>query len=223
VSDPVRRRPYANTYDKRRQQVLQSAWDYLASHGDEEFNLRDISERSGVSLRTIYNAFENREGLIAQALLTHHASLFSDVAVGPNDSRSLVEAVEMCRRVAVETIASPCVAITTSRVYFASQERTRVLETLQELPATIVSAWMRSDEADQACIALFGEQDVCRQFANAQWALMAEWVAGALTDEEFSRQQQRTILAVGLAFGNADGRAVAGKLLAEKHGNAASG
>jgi AcrR family transcriptional regulator len=214
VTDPVRRRPYAKTYDKRRQEVLQTAWDYLASHGDEEFNLRDISERSGVSLRTIYNAFENREGLIAQALLAHHASLFTDVTLGPNDSRSLSEAVEMCRRVALETIASPCVAITTSRVYFASQERTRVLATLQELPASIVSAWMRSDEADTQCLALFGEQDICRQFANAQWALVAEWVAGALSDEELSRQHQRTILAVGLAFGNETGRAVALRSLA---------
>jgi AcrR family transcriptional regulator len=185
----------------------------LAAHGDEEFNLRDISERSGVSLRTIYNAFENREGLIAQALLTHHASLFSDVAVGPNDSRSLVEAVEMCRRVALETIASPCVAVTTSRVYFASQERTRVLAILQELPASIVSAWMRSDEADATCIAAFGKQGICRQFANAQWALVAEWVGGALTDEELLRQHQRTILAVSLAFGNQAGRAAALRIL----------
>lgn len=193
---------------------MQSVWDYLAGHGDEEFSVRDISERSGVSLRTIYNAFESREGLIAQALLAHHASLFTDVALGPNDSRSLGEAVEMCRRVAIETIASPCVAITTSRVYFASQGRTRVLAALQELPASIVSAWMRSDEADPGCIAAFGEQDICRQFANAQWSLVAEWVAGALTDEDLLHQQQRTILAAGLAFGNESGRALAVKLLA---------
>lgn len=192
---------------------MQAAWECLAQDGEDDFSLREVSERCNVSLRTIYNAFESRDGLIAQALTAHHSSLFTDLVMGSDDSRNLAEAYEMCRRVAEETLLAPKVALATSRAYFTARDRTFMVTALRELPTSIIAAWLRSDEADREKVALFGEADLSRQFANSQWALIAEWVTGAISEADLVRQQSHAILAIALAFGNAAGRAEATRLL----------
>ena len=48
-----------------RETMLQAAADLIAENGIEALSIGDVAERAGVSKRTLYNYFENREALFA--------------------------------------------------------------------------------------------------------------------------------------------------------------
>lgn len=204
--------PYARSFDRRRQEILATTWEMIAEHGGEEFNLTELSKRSGVALRTIYNAFSDRDGLIAQAVATHYHSLFGGIDIGMNDSHTLDEAVEMCARVATETARVRAFSATAARMYFAARTSPRLVETLRRLPLFILKAWLRSGEADRRLVGGFGRERLERGFVNLQWGIVNDWATGRLDDRELAREMKSSIVQIAMAFGNRAGRAAAKRL-----------
>ncbi|MEX6722862.1 TetR/AcrR family transcriptional regulator [Parapedomonas caeni] len=201
--------PYARTFDRRRQDILATAWEMIAERGDDDINLAELSKRSGVALRTIYNAFTDKEGVIAQCLATHYHTLFDGIEIGVNDSRSLREAIEMMGRVAADTIRVRAFSGCAARLYFSSRTSPKLTEGLRRLPISTLKAWMRSDEADRRTIQHFGRDEIERSFANVQWGLVNDWATGQIDDHDFTRGMKNHMVMVALAFGNRAGRAAA--------------
>lgn len=204
--------PYARSFDRRRQEILATTWEMIAEHGGEEFNLTELSKRSGVALRTIYNAFQDRDGLIAQAVATHYHSLFGGIEILSNESHTLEEAIEMCARVATETARVKAFSATAARMYFAARTNPRLVETLRRLPLFILKSWLRSDEVDSRLVSRFGRERLERSFANTQWGAVNDWAAGRLDDHDLAREMKSSILQIAMAFGNRAGRAAAKRL-----------
>ena len=176
--------------------------------------MKELSARSGVSIRTIYNAFDDKQGVIVQSLLAHHETLFNDIAIGKNESRNLIEATEMCRRVAIETTRVRNVANAAFRSYFSNNTDQSYVRALHALPTSILQAWMRSPEADLPLIEAYGAEVLEQGFSDSLWALVAPWTAELIDDEGMILHQTRYMIEIGLAFGNELGRASARKLLA---------
>ena len=205
-------RPYAKSFDSRRRQILTDAWDMIAEHEGDEFTLIDLSTRSGVALRTLYNAFGDKDGVIAQAVAAHYVSLFTDIDVGIKHSCTLAEAVEMAGRVGKETCRVPAFSTTGARMYFSPKTNPKIVESLRQMPIFIIKAWSRSAEADRKRIKLFGRDELERSFANMQWGLVNDWAAGRIDDQALSEYMQSNVLLIATAFGNRAGRAEARRL-----------
>ena len=160
----ARNRPYAKTFDERRERILAAAWDLLAEREADAFSLAELSERSDVSLRTIYNAFTDKEGVIAQAVATHYRTLFTDILPNDNDSCLLEEALIMADRVATEISRVKGWSVNGVRMYFSHRTSSRIFDSLYTMPLVIFKSWYRSAEADRKRIVLFGKQEIERSF-----------------------------------------------------------
>ncbi len=202
-------------FDRRRRDILATTWDMIAQHGSDQFKLSDLSERCGVALRTIYNAFVDKDNLIAEAVAAHYHSLFDSIAPGASDSRTLEESAAMMARVAFEISRAAAFSGTGARMYFSTRSSSRLLETLRRLPILSLKAWMRSDEADRKQIQQFGRDALERSFANLQWGSVNDWLAGRLDNAELSSELKKQVIWVAMAFGNRAGRAAAKRLSAE--------
>ena len=187
----------------------------IAEHGGDDFRLNDLSRRSGVSLRTIYNAFTDKDGVIAQAVALHYHGLFEDIGPGDDDSRTLRETMIMCARIGDEVARLRAFSATAARMYFSPRPNPTLVETLRGLPISLLRAWCRSEEADRRVIRQFGRQDLERSFANVQWGLVHDWVNGRLDQPDLPRAFQGHMLLVALSFGNRLGRSEAKKLMKE--------
>jgi len=181
VSERSAGRPYAKSFEKRRAQILSTAWRMIGENEGTGFSLTDLSKRANVALRTIYNAFGDKEGVIAQAVATHYSGLFSDLPLDTNDSCLLDEAVEMTARVASETARIPAWSTTGVVMYFSPKTDPRIVETLRRMPIFILKSWMRSTQADKKQIKLFGREELERSYANLQWGLVNDWPPGGST------------------------------------------
>ena len=184
----------------------------IAEHDGDEFTLIDLSRRSGVALRTLYNAFGDKDGVIAQAVAAHYFSLFVDIDVEKKHSCTLAEAIEMVGRVGKEICRVPGFSTTGARMYFSPKTNLKIVESLRQMPIFIVKAWSRSEEADRKRIKLFGRDELERSFANMQWGLVNDWAAGRIDDRALSEYMQSNVLLIAAAFGNRAGRAEARRL-----------
>lgn len=207
--------PYARTFDRRRRDILTTAWAMIAEHGGDDFRLTELSRRSGVSLRTIYNAFADKDGVIAQAVAMHYHGLFDDIRPAADDSRNLRETMIMCARIGDEVARVRAFSATAARMYFSPRPNPTLVETLRSLPISLLRAWCRSDEADRRVIRQFGRQDMERSFANMQWGLVHDWINGRLDQQDLPRAFQGHMIFVALSFGNRAGRGEAKKLMKE--------
>lgn len=211
----VHRGPYARTFDRRRRDILATAWDMIAESGHDHFSLAELGKRSGVALRTIYNAFVDKEGVIAQAVATHHDALFEAISVGFDESHTLDEAMAMCELVAVETLKVRGFSVAAAHMYFSPRTPSKIVDSFRQMPIFILKSWLRSKEVDRALVGKVGLDSLERNFANVQWSAVSEWAAGRLEDKLLAIEMKRNILFIGLACGNREGRSKAKGLLRE--------
>lgn len=209
------RRPYARTFDKRRREILTSAWAMVAETEGSEFTLQELSERCGVSLRTIYNAFGDKEGVIAAAAAMHHQEVLQTMDFGGEESRTLTEAIEMTRRIAAETATVPGFSLVTAGMYFMPRGHPQLTSLLRQMPASILQSWLRSGEVDRKMVKAFGQEALEASHADSQWGVVAEWCAGQIGAEEIETRMVRNLLLVAAAFGNRAGRSLAKQLMAD--------
>ncbi|HEY8352725.1 MAG TPA: TetR/AcrR family transcriptional regulator [Sphingomonadales bacterium] len=207
--------PYAKSFEKRRKDILNTAWRMIAEHGGDQFKLEDLSKRCGVALRTIYNAFSNKDGVVAQALAAHYNSLFGELDPGGDDAAlPLVEAVRMSRRIADEVINVRAFSATAARMYFGAKPDAPQVEALRNMPVSLVRAWMRSGEVDTRRVRSIGKERIERSFANLQWGAVQDWALGRISDDKMRDEFQSHVVMTALAFGNRAGRRAAMEIAA---------
>jgi AcrR family transcriptional regulator len=215
ASAPRPRQPYAKTFEARRERVLRVAWMLLAEREGENFSLKELSQHADVSLRTLYNAFTDKDGVIAQAVARHYRSLFDTIRFDDDGSYKLREALAMIDKVAVETCRVRGWSVTGARMYFSPRTNPKVVDSLRAMPVMILKGWLRSAQADRKRVASFDRSDLERSFANAQWGVVNDWAAGHIDGSDLARSMKCNLIIFAAAFGNAAGRAEA-----RKHGTA---
>lgn len=69
MSEPVKSLTYSSpAIHARRRRILEEARKIIAERGIAGFNMNDLCERAGVAKRTLYNAFQTKERIIAIAI-----------------------------------------------------------------------------------------------------------------------------------------------------------
>ncbi|WP_144097933.1 TetR/AcrR family transcriptional regulator [Croceicoccus sediminis] len=211
-----RRRPYARTFDKRRREILSTAWTMIAEAGGSEFTLQELSERCDVALRTIYNAFGDKDGVVAAAAAAHHSDTLEVFEFDDREVWSLSEAICMTRRIAQETVRFPGWSQVTSEMYFSPRGPVKLFASLQQMPTSILRAWLRSDQVDLKLLRAFGQQALEASHADAQWGVVANWCAGRIDEAQVEDLMVDNFLVVAMSFGNRAGRSLAKKMVLDK-------
>jgi AcrR family transcriptional regulator len=77
---------------ERRDRILEAARELLAERGYAAVTVRELAERCGVSVPTLYNRFESKDALIAEAVQDHFQTLLRAASSGdeaPGQARLL--------------------------------------------------------------------------------------------------------------------------------------
>jgi len=174
---------------ERRERILQETLKFLESGSIDDVNMNVIAERSGVSTKTLYNIFKNRNGLLlAAASMVNAANEDSTIGLGLDDG--IARIFELTHR-AVETfIDSPefmesTVAIVLGISSDEEAEYHRIGRSQQWFYQALQVAKTQGD--------LLPETD-CRRLSNiltaSQWGAALLWQKGLIDIKEFTRQAQ---------------------------------
>ena len=184
----------------RRRRLLKEARHMIAEDGIHGFSIRKLCQRAGVAQRTLYNAFQNKDRLIAFAIREAFDEFQAYVRVGtdPGSLHGLVSrTIAINRRnFRVRNYTKAVCAI-----YFAPTTPRDVWQTLQDMSLQANTEWLQRRRDDiHAWIDL---DHFAHSMANVQYATINDWCLGRLSDEEYLPRlaENMLLLIIGAVHG----------------------
>lgn len=145
--------------------------------------MRELAERAGVSLRTLYNAFGSKEALIAAAVRQYYDKFLRALSNGrnPYDFDWVLGGI-VATNLRNQQIRDYLSALV--NLYFSSSADQAIRIELRRTAAGFMIPWL---ELAQARRQLRRGTDITRatgHIASLQYAINQEWLAGAIPDDE---------------------------------------
>jgi AcrR family transcriptional regulator len=174
---------------QRRTAIVRAAVDLVADRGPDELQMRDVCERSGVALATLYRYFPSKDQLVAVAFLAWARTLEDRVDSRPPDPASGGSPADRLVEVLLVGVrpfqrhphfARTMIWVSASRDPFAS-------ETYLQLGTIIRSILGRAipDVDDDT------REGVLQAIGSVWYHCLVEWDSGRITIAEVQRRVER--------------------------------
>lgn len=184
----------------RRRRLLKEARRMIAEDGLEGFSIRKLCLRADVAQRTLYNAFQNKDRLIALAIREafDEFSMFVRHQTDPDSLDGWIDrTVAINRRnFRVRNYTKAVCAI-----YFAPSTPRDVWMTLQDMSLRGNGAWLKRRQADiHSWIDL---DNFAHLMANVQYSTINDWCLGRLSDDDYLPRlaENMLLLVIGAVHG----------------------
>lgn len=191
TSSPPARRYASPLIARRRARILDEVKKLIGEMGADGFTLRDLGQRAGVSVTTIYNVFGDKEGVIAHALREFDAGIALHLPDDANDLDGFLRAISDTSAVVV---ANRAYALALADLHFSRSLPHGLFELIRSMPLHVFSHWLQlampagllAGRLDQAAA------ETC--YDNLEWAAVKDWGAGRVDDAELCRMRHRHFL-----------------------------
>lgn len=184
----------------RRRRLLKETRHMIAEDGLEGFSVRKLCQRAGVAQRTLYNAFQNKDRLIAFAIREAFDEFSAYVRSGVDPASLgglLTRVIAINRRnFRVRNYTKAVCAI-----YFAPGTPRDVWQTLQEMALGGNGDWMARNKAHIHDWIDFDHFN--HSLANVQYSTINDWCLARLADEEYLPRlaESMLLLIIGAVHG----------------------
>ncbi len=168
----------------RRQRMLREARHMIASDGYENFSVRKLCQRAEVAQRTLYNAFHDKDRVIALAIREAFDD-FNDYVQYKTDPNTLSGVLDRTLGVNRRNFRVRNYTKAVCTIYFSPSTSLDVWETLQDMSLSGIRHWMnilRSTDQLQPWVNIDHFADA---MANLQYATINDWCMGRLSDDKY--------------------------------------
>jgi AcrR family transcriptional regulator len=199
----------------RRKRILIETRNLITDVGADGFTLRDLGQRAGVSVTTIYNIFGDKAGVITHALQEFHAGIELQL---PREARCLqgfVEAISHTTRIVIENRGY---ALALADLYFSRSLAPALFEVIRGMPLQVFTPWLEMAARDGELHEGSDPAAICATFANLEWASIKDWGAGRVADGDLEAIRHRSFLQVVIASTRDPLRCAATELFAQSAG-----
>lgn len=175
----------------RRRRLLKETRHMIAEGGLEAFSIRKLCREAGVAQRTLYNAFQNKDRLIALAIREAFDEYQAYVQAG-SDAGSLSGLLSRTIAINRRNFRVRNYTKTICALYFAPSTPRDVWQTLQNMSLTGNRAWLdrhRGDLQPWIDVATFADT-----LASAQYSTINDWCLGRLSDADYLPRLAETML-----------------------------
>jgi AcrR family transcriptional regulator len=168
----------------RRQRLLREARRMIATDGYENFSVRKLCQRAEVAPRTLYNAFHDKDRVIAMAI----REAFDDFNNGVQyrtDPNTLTGVLDRTLGINRQNFKVPNYTKAICTIYFHPGTSRDVWQTLQNMSLSGTVQWMnvlRSTSQLQPWVDIDHFADT---MANVQYATINDWCLGRLSDKDY--------------------------------------
>lgn len=184
----------------RRRRLLKEARHMIAEDGLEGFSIRKLCQRAGVAQRTLYNAFQNKDRLIAFAIREAFDEFSAYVRSG-SDPASLSGLLSRTIAINRRNFRVRNYTKAVCAIYFAPTTPRDVWQTLQDMALRGNGDWLSHNAAS---INPWIEIDhFNHSLANVEYSTINDWCLSRLTDEEYLPRlaENMLLLIIGAVHG----------------------
>lgn len=174
----------------------------IAAGGIENFSVRKLCQQADVAQGTVYNAFHNRERVIALAIREAFDEYISSVQF-KTDPTTLAGVIDRTISINRRNLGARNYAGALCAIYFDKSTPEDVWATLQEMSLSGIKAWMEI-LADRREIQPWVDIDhFADAMAHLQYSTILDWCRGRLNDDEYLPRlaENMLLLIIGSTMG----------------------
>lgn len=191
---------------QRRRRILREARTIIHEDGLEMLNMRELSKRADVSTKTIYNAFESKENVIALAIQTYFLQFFTHIRFDEADT-SFEGAFGRQVTSTLRDLDVPNYMRAVTMLYFSATLEQSIRTVLIDLATRSWVAWLHKVEDQRELQPSVIVRELLNDLSNIQYACIQEWSSGSIDNELFVIRSLSSVLM--LLMGACTGSALA--------------
>lgn len=169
---------------ERRRRILSAARRLIELGHADGFSMRQLSDRAGVAMNTLYNAFGSKENIAALAM-TQYFEDFHRAITFENAPDSLAGVIEREITITVRNLVIPQYVRAVTTLFFSATAGPHVRAALVAIGASTYMPWLeqvRSMRKLEACVD-FGR--IPANLSALLYAQVQEWRVSEIDDAEF--------------------------------------
>lgn len=167
----------------RRSRILEETRKVIAEQGIAALSMNEIGKRAGVAKRTLYNAFQTRERMIAIAIQEYFDEFVTRIPYSSTPG-TLMHNVE--RMVSViqrnRQIRNYIRAI--MALYFSPEADSDIWMAMHEMATRSNLEWMRTLQAKRQLQPWIDTKQLADDAVRFEYATINEWAQGRLSDDD---------------------------------------
>lgn len=188
TAHPEKQLIYSSTsIHERRQRILHEARKLLAEGGLEKFSIRTLCKRAGVAQRTLYNAFHNRDRIMALAI----REAYEDVNryMRYRTSAETVEGiVDRLISVNARNLRARNYTRAVTAIYFSPVASRDIWVAMREMVDINLRQWLNRLVRDDLLQDWVRIDEFADEIANLEYATINDWALGRIPDEDYVRR-----------------------------------
>jgi len=169
---------------ERRRRVLSAARRLIAEHGLPGFSIRELSENSGISQKTIYNAFGNKENVIATAIRQYIAD-FDAATTYENDEKTIIGRLERLIKVHSRNMQIRPYTTAVMAIYNSHTADGAIRAAIRDVAYARLTPFAQELQRRRQYVAGVDAVAFSQHATTIQYAVLSEWCVGALAQERF--------------------------------------
>ncbi|MCG2840535.1 TetR/AcrR family transcriptional regulator [Sandaracinobacter sp. RS1-74] len=193
----------SSSIQERRRRILRETRKMIAEKGIEGFSIRALCRQADVAQRTLYNAFHDKDRIIALAIREAYEEVnaymryrtSADTLEGIVDRLIAVNRRNLKARNYTQAVTS---------IYFSQNSSRDVWDALRGMAFLNLQQWLNRVAADGDLEEWVILDEVAGDFANLEYAVINDWAKGHISDEDYVRRLITAVLslAAGVTRGN---------------------
>ena len=183
---------------ERRRRILREAQRLISERGIDGFNIRELCRRADVAQRTLYNAFENKDRIVALAIWETYSEVNQRMRY--RTSPETLEGI-LDRLISVNSrnLRARNYTKAVTALYFSPTTSPDVLQTLREMAFLDLRLWLQrvEEHGDLAPWVVRSELEI--NFVNLEYATINDWACGRTEDKDYIRRLVEAVLLLTIA------------------------
>ena len=167
---------------ERRRRILEETRQVIAENGITALNMNDIGRRAGVAKRTLYNAFQTRERMIAAAIQEYFEEYVSRITF-TQPAGSLQHNLERMISVVQRNRRIPNYIRAIMALYFSPEVDEDIWLAMHSIATRQNRAWVENLSADKQLQAWVAVDTLVDDLVRLEYAMINDWARGRIPDD----------------------------------------
>lgn len=167
---------------ERRRRILEETRQVIAENGITALNMNDIGRRAGVAKRTLYNAFQTRERMIAAAIQEYFEEYVSRITF-TQPSGTLQHNLERMISVVQRNRRIPNYIRAIMALYFSPEVDEDIWLAMHSIATRQNRAWIENLAAGKQLQAWVEVDTLVDDLVRLEYAMINDWARGRIPDD----------------------------------------
>jgi AcrR family transcriptional regulator len=167
---------------ERRRRILDETRKMIAERGLSDFSMDEIGQRAGVAKRTLYNAFQTKERMIAIAIHEYFQSYLTHIPFSApvgSMQRNVERLIFMIQRdLQIRNYVSAIVSI-----YFSADSDSDIWKTMHSMSVEPNLQWIMPLKAKRQLQPWIDPERLADDVVRMAYATLNDWCRGRIDDE----------------------------------------